>query len=239
MAHEIITNPNHLIRLNTQALQRICDMIQEQADPDESDNSPLLADMRAEIPGLLRGMLGASDRIRDIVQHMKDFARPDDIAQIRPVDLGAVLRDALDLLGNKLKKRHQPSGGVHGREAAPGTRQTTNAWNQVVVNLLMNAAEALPDKDIGHFVTLGRCSSATHVELSVRDEGTGMTPDVLRHAFDPFFTTKRDQGGLGLGLGHLPVHRRNPRRRTTALRIRLGRRHPGPLILAGHGAAPS
>jgi signal transduction histidine kinase len=70
---------------------------------------------------------------------------------------------------------------------------------QVFINLLINAAEALPDKNAGIEIRL-RSKGPRHVELTVRDEGVGIPEHVKEHIFDPFFTTKRDCGGIGLGL---------------------------------------
>ncbi|NCD26569.1 MAG: PAS domain-containing sensor histidine kinase, partial [Deltaproteobacteria bacterium] len=198
VAHEI-NNPNHLIRLNAQAVRQIWELAHEHRHMhDGPDNDPELARVLGEVPGLLQGMLKASDRIRDIVRHMKDFARPDDIATEQAVDMGAVLHDALELTANTLKNTTNRLK-VDVDKDLPTVRGNHQRLEQVVINLLMNAAEALPGKDRGIFIRLGR-RDAKRVELTVRDEGQGMSPDALHHVFDPFFTTKRDQGGLGLGL---------------------------------------
>jgi signal transduction histidine kinase len=69
-----------------------------------------------------------------------------------------------------------------------------------VINLVMNAAQALPSQDRGIFVSTRFDGPRERVILEVRDEGTGIEKALLSKILDPFFTTKRDTGGTGLGL---------------------------------------
>jgi polar amino acid transport system substrate-binding protein len=69
---------------------------------------------------------------------------------------------------------------------------------QVMVNLIQNACQALPDPDRAVRVTLARQDSVVVVEVA--DEGGGIPEEALKHITDPFFTTKRAVGGTGLGL---------------------------------------
>lgn len=203
VAHEI-NNPNHLLRLNAQALEQIWHLLRGQLDelvPEISTVSiggMTMGELDTEIPRLLGGMIGASDRIRDIVQHMKDFARPDTLGTDLPVNVGGVLSDAISLLHNKLKNATDRLE-IDIEEDLPLVKGSHQRLEQVIINLLMNAAEALPDKNAGIHVRL-RMKNPRQMELTVRDEGTGIPAEVMEHIFDPFFTTKRDCGGLGLGL---------------------------------------
>lgn len=203
VAHEI-NNPNHLLRLNAQALEQIWHLLRGHLDelvPEISSVSiggMTMGELDAEIPRLLGGMIGASDRIRDIVQHMKDFARPESLGTDLPVNVGGVLRDAVSLLHNKLKNATDRLE-IDIEEDLPLVKGSHQRLEQVIINLLMNAAEALPDKNAGIHVCLRR-QGPRQLELTVRDQGTGIPAEVMEHIFDPFFTTKRDYGGLGLGL---------------------------------------
>jgi polar amino acid transport system substrate-binding protein len=71
---------------------------------------------------------------------------------------------------------------------------------QIVVNLLTNAAEALPDRKHGVTVATSFDDGEHGVILEVRDEGVGISPENLARLCDPFFTTKQESGGTGLGL---------------------------------------
>ena len=203
VAHEI-NNPNHLLRLNAQALEQIWKLLREQLDESVPEIASIsiggmsMGQLDTEIPRLLGGMIGASDRIRDIVQHMKDFARTDTQGIDVPVNVRDVLRAAISLLHNRLKNATDRLE-VDIEEDLPSVKGRQQRLEQVFINLLMNAAEALPNKNAGIHVRLRR-QSPHQLELTVRDEGTGISPQVREHIFDPFFTTKRDCGGLGLGL---------------------------------------
>jgi len=71
---------------------------------------------------------------------------------------------------------------------------------QVIVNLIMNALQALPDRESGAFISTSYAKSIDQIIIKVRDEGEGMPADVQQAIFDPFFTTRLDSGGTGLGL---------------------------------------
>lgn len=71
---------------------------------------------------------------------------------------------------------------------------------QVVINLVMNALQSLPDKESGVYVSLFRDQAGENLVIKVRDQGIGMAPETLKQIFDPFFTTRLDSGGTGLGL---------------------------------------
>lgn len=203
VAHEI-NNPNHLLRLNAQAVERIWDLLREQLDEVIPETSSIsvggmtMEQLDTEIPRLLTGIIGASDRIRDIVRHMKDFARADTQDTDRPVNLKEVLNAAISLLHNKLKNATDRLQ-IDIEENLPEVKGNPQRLEQVFINLLINAAEALPDKNAGIRICL-RSKAPHHVELTVRDEGTGIPAHLMEHIFDPFFTTKRDCGGVGLGL---------------------------------------
>jgi polar amino acid transport system substrate-binding protein len=81
----------------------------------------------------------------------------------------------------------------------PGIRGNAQRIEQVVVNLLLNACQALDDSDRRIVVTTS-CSDQCQVLLTVEDEGRGISPEHLPQLMDPFFTTKRESGGTGLGL---------------------------------------
>jgi polar amino acid transport system substrate-binding protein len=71
---------------------------------------------------------------------------------------------------------------------------------QVMINLVQNACQALPDAQKGIFITIQFDRKASNIVISVRDEGMGISPEALLNITDPFFTTKHDSGGVGLGL---------------------------------------
>ena len=86
-----------------------------------------------------------------------------------------------------------------------------NQLSQILMNLLLNAAQATP---AGGSITISaeKEQSADLIELRVSDSGSGIPADILPHVFEPFFTTKRGKG-TGLGTQHQPELHSQPRRR--------------------------
>ena len=115
------------------------------------------------------------------------------------MQLNEAVERALRLLAHLVKNRTDrlQVGLAQGLPSLPGDAQHVE---QIVVNLLTNAVEALPDRKHGVTVTTSFDASKRCVVLEVRDEGVGIPPDHLARLCDPFFTTKQESGGTGLGL---------------------------------------
>jgi len=71
---------------------------------------------------------------------------------------------------------------------------------QVIINLIQNACQALPDIRRGISLSISYNEKTSSISVKVQDEGVGIPLEVLPHITDPFFTTKSDSGGIGLGL---------------------------------------
>lgn len=85
-------------------------------------------------------------------------------------------------------------------ENIPRIKGSSQQLGQIIINLVMNACQALPDRKHGIWLKTGFNDGANQVTLSVRDEGLGMSPEKCKMIMEPFFTTKLDSGGTGLGL---------------------------------------
>jgi polar amino acid transport system substrate-binding protein len=204
VAHEI-NNPNGLILLDVPILKAAFQDAREVLDAHRAAQGdfPLAGlpydRMRDEVPKLLDEMLAAGRRIGHIVADLKDFARREDAPRLEPVDVDAVARAAVRLVENRIAKatsRFQV-------ELAPGlprVRGNAQRIEQVIVNLLLNACEALPDPGRGVWLTTRHDPGRRAVVVEVRDEGVGIPEEHLSRLTDPFFTTKRESGGTGLGL---------------------------------------
>jgi polar amino acid transport system substrate-binding protein len=155
--------------------------------------------MREELPGMLDEMLEGARRIKRIVEDLKDFARREDAPRHEPVELDAIVRAAARLVDPTIQK------ATHRFELClapdlPRVRGNAQRIEQVVVNLVLNACQALPDPSRAVRVSTRRTADAAAVQLLVEDEGVGIPAEHLPRLADPFFTTKRDSGGTGLGL---------------------------------------
>src|SRR5262249_19075349 len=112
----------------------------------------------------------------------------------------AVLDAALNVVGSQIAQRGRV---VRNYAKIPVVEGIAARLEQVFVNLLTNAAQALPEGDAEHHqVALSAREDPEFVYVSVRDTGAGMSEEIKRRIFDPFFTTK--PAGVGTGLG-LPI----------------------------------
>jgi|GEM_PF-1829916 len=214
MAHEI-NNPNNLAMFNAELLERILSEAEPVLDahhaahPDYVLSGIPYLEMKPEIRALLEGIRGSTTRIRDIVSGLKDFSRRNPVSEHRPVDLAKVVESSLLLVGNLVRKSTDRFESEM-EERLPKVDGDAQRLEQVVVNLLTNACQALPSRDRMLRVRT-RTSDPGTVELEVEDAGVGIDPENLPKILDPFFTTKREGGGTGLGLavswGIVQAHR--------------------------------
>ncbi|WP_246140220.1 transporter substrate-binding domain-containing protein [Geothermobacter ehrlichii] len=202
VAHEV-NNPNGLILLNLPILKKVWADVAARLDEHYRQTGDFrlgwlnYSRMRDEIPQMLNEMQQAAGRIKRIVEDLKDFARRDDAELNEDVDLNEVAQAAVRLVENTLKKatsRFQ----IELADGLPTFRGKAQRIEQVVVNLLLNACQALTSHD--QAVTLRTWRDGDHLVLEVADEGRGIDPQHLPKLTDPFFTTRRESGGTGLGL---------------------------------------
>lgn len=204
VAHEI-SNPNNFIMLNASVLRQIWrDLIpvldsvcrnQGEFKIGKMDYSEL----REKMPALCCGILDGAKRIRQIVKELKDYSRPDETIISDMVDLNEVVNAAVLLLANLIRKSTKKFT-VHRRSPLPRIKGNFRRLEQVMVNLIVNACQALRDKDQGITVTTTYDQASNRVSVMILDQGVGIPAENLPRIIDPFFTTKRDSGGTGLGL---------------------------------------
>ncbi|MBN1900254.1 PAS domain S-box protein [Candidatus Sumerlaeota bacterium] len=204
VAHEI-NNPNNFIMLNVPTLHDSWSSVVPILDQYYEQNGDFLvggvyySTMRKHMPELFNCILAGANRIKNIVRELRDFARESDASQMEPVDMNAVVRSSLTLLENMIKKSTNKFS-VRYDDNIPRIKGNFQRLEQVVINLIQNACQALPDKDKGIIVST-RCDfKKKRVILEIADQGTGIPPEIHKFIMDPFFTTKREKGGVGLGL---------------------------------------
>jgi PAS domain S-box-containing protein len=160
----------------------------------------------------------AAARGQELVLRMLAFSRPSD-ATTAPVSLSDPAREAVALLRSTIPSLIEIR--YRGETDAPPVRIDPTQFQQVLMNLVTNAAQAIGDTSGSIDVTLSTftpddaftaahstSSQGPHIRVSVADSGPGMSDDVQRRAFEPFFTTKPVGKGTGLGLSmvHGIVH---------------------------------
>lgn len=204
VVHEI-NNPNNFILFNSSLLSdvwkdatRILDEYRQEKG-EFSLAGLTYAEMREAVGKLLDGITGGSQRIKAIVNNLKDFARQDTAGLGGIVAINKVIAASVAMLDNEIKKHTKNFHVEYGKELTE-IRGSSQQLEQVVINLLMNALEALPSTDSGILVTTSYDSSAGEIIVEIRDEGAGIPENILDKIMEPFFTTKQETGGTGLGL---------------------------------------
>ncbi|WP_218950969.1 transporter substrate-binding domain-containing protein [Desulfoluna butyratoxydans] len=204
VAHEI-NNPNSLVLLNTPVIMDSFDDLWPILEAYYQEHGDFWVGgleytrMREEIPYMLAEMQAGGKRIKHIVEDLKDFSRIDNSRQMEVMDLNEVVRAATRLVDNSIKKATH-SFSVSCGEGLCKVRGNPQRIEQVVVNLILNACQALTAPEQAISLRTFNSPDRKGVVLEVRDQGSGIDPDHLPHLTDPFFTTKRDTGGTGLGL---------------------------------------
>jgi len=211
MAHEI-NNPLGAILHNVQNIRRRLspDLPKnlEQAEQDGVELTAVNQYLNArEVPKLLDGIQQAGARAAKIVSHMLSFSRRSN-REMAPCDLPALIDQAVeiasndfdltigfDFKGQNITRQFDPELGP-----VPGT---ANELEQVLLNLLKNAAQAIhqrPEDSEPGRITLRTRLNPPWAEIQVEDNGIGMSESVRKRTFEPFFTTKEIGQGTGLGL---------------------------------------
>jgi len=148
-----------------------------------------------EIETLTNGIEEGAERTKQIVLGLRSFSRIDE-DEFKMLDIHEGIDSTLMLLRNKIKNRievHKNYGKLPQVECMPGK------LNQVFMNIINNASEAIPDKG-EIFITTSVNTKGNFVKISIKDSGIGMTEVVKRRIFEPFFTTKEIGKGTGLGM---------------------------------------
>ena len=204
MAHEI-NNPNSVALLNLpiviEAYEDCAGILEDhyRTHGDFPMGGLEYSRMREEIPSLLSETLGGAERIKRIVEDLKDFARQGNASLEESIDLNRVVHAAVRLVENSIRKATNRLEQSYA-EGLPGLRGNAQRIEQVIINLILNACQALQTPEQAIRLATYQSSCKQFVIFEVCDEGGGIAPEHLSHLKDPFFTTKRETGGTGLGL---------------------------------------
>jgi signal transduction histidine kinase len=214
IAHEV-NNPVNFIHGNLQYFERYsqdllaivdaCEvsMAQPAAFEDLAEQYEL-SFLRQDLPKLLASMQTGTQRIRDIVLSLRNFSRLDE-AELKVVDLHDGIESTLMILQHRLQQttNHGPIRIVKQYdEALPRVHCYPGLLNQVLMNLVANAIDAVAPNPIGRppQIIIQTLNQGEHIHIGIGDNGSGISADHQQSLFNPFFTTKPVGEGTGLGL---------------------------------------
>jgi PAS domain S-box-containing protein len=146
-----------------------------------------------DLDGIIAESLDGAQRVNEIVQSLKSMARVDN-AVLEPTDINHCLEDALKLAWNELKYKCQVEKHF---SSLPLVQGHPGQLKQVFINLLVNAAQAIPEKGV---ISIRTAAEKGRVTVEIEDTGSGISEENMPKLFTPFFTTKPVGQGTGLGL---------------------------------------
>lgn len=165
---------------------------------EEADVLTAGARMAPAVDRLVEPAREGVERVRAIVRDLKMFSRPDEEAAA-PLDVWRVLESAINLTSSEINHRARLTTE---RGPVPAVLASEARLAQVFVNLLVNAAHAIPEGAVerNEICVATRTDDGGRAIIEVRDTGVGIPPELVARLFDPFFTTKPVGQGTGLGL---------------------------------------
>ncbi len=204
VAHEI-NNPNTFIFSNAQLLSKSWKEAKVILDEYFSENGDFIigglpySTFQQKLPTLCTRIIDGSMRIKRIVKELLVFSRSEPIDLIEDVDVNKVIRTVEILLSSMIKKStHNFVTNLNSE--IPVIKGNFQRLEQVLVNILQNACQSLPDPQKSIYISTSYNPKTHSIIIVCRDEGIGIEEKDIEHVLDPFFTTKRDLGGTGLGL---------------------------------------
>ncbi|WP_300337306.1 PAS domain S-box protein [Accumulibacter sp.] len=212
VAHEI-NNPVGFVSSNLQTLKTYSKEMLEliaayqaaEAQIGDRDTLAAIRDLRQsfdieflqdDLPALIRESEEGLLRVRNIVQDLKEFSHVSE-SEWQAADLNAGLDSTLNVVWNEVKYKARVN--KHYGEIPP-VECLAAQLNQVFMNLIVNAVQALDENDGMGTITLTTGHQDEWAWVEVKDSGRGMSEDVKRRIFEPFFTTKPIGKGTGLGM---------------------------------------
>ncbi|WP_371915015.1 MULTISPECIES: ATP-binding protein [Pseudomonas] len=186
-------------------LQQILDAYQRAetliAPPEQRDQLKALRTdlelefLKEDIPILIKESKEGIGRVVQIVKDLKNFSRVDNDQTWQFANLQQGIDSTLNIVASELKYK---ADVVKNYGALPEIECLASQLNQVVMNLVINAAQAMgPERGT---ITISNGVEGDNIWLEVADNGCGIAPDAVQKIFDPFFTTKPVGEGTGLGL---------------------------------------
>ena len=212
VAHEI-NNPIGYIFSNIGALEKYLSDLFSMLDYYESIENHITSDeikeeikkrkneveldyLKDDIPDLMTQSKDGIDRVRKIVQSLKDFSHADSNQEWQWANIHHGIDSTLNVINNEVKYK---ADIVKEYGVIPDVECLPSQLNQVIMNLVANASHAMSDDKRGTITIRTSCENE-QVKIEVSDDGSGIPEHVVKRIFEPFFTTKPVGKGTGLGL---------------------------------------
>lgn len=204
VAHEI-NNPNNFLLMNAGIIKRawndIAAVVEEHFNSkgDFAVAQSTWSEARTFLLDAFDGIEQGALRISEIVGSLSSYGRNDRFTSESVADVNAVVRLSVSILSHLISNStHRFKLDLAGD--LPMARGSARQLEQVVINLIQNALQSLPDPGHGLQVGTGLDPESGHVLITVSDEGRGIPPEIAPRIMEPFFTTRLERGGTGLGL---------------------------------------
>jgi len=205
VAHEI-NNPNNFVSFNIPILRDYIEELLPIIDQYTADCPDLefchmpYREFRADIFRLMDNIMNGSARITSFVANLREFSQSDADLLKKDVDFKSVVEKVIAICGKKLQ-RSIKSIEMNISRDLPQVYTAPHAMEQVLINLLMNAAQAADKEDSRVILNISIGSTPReHLIVEIIDNGCGIDEESKGRLFDPFYTTRLPSGGTGLGL---------------------------------------
>jgi polar amino acid transport system substrate-binding protein len=203
VAHEI-NNPNTFIRGNLRIIKEAFNEIFPILDQYNENNPGFTIArlhynvLKKNIPVLVDDMINGVNRIKKIVDGLRNFARKNEGLLDDNIDINSIVYNCLRLIENQIRRSAEVKLNL--AQSIPLFKGNFQKLEQVLVNMIINASQAVDNQQGTITIKTEYNEKTNEMILSIKDNGTGIDESALKYIFDPFFTTKRDRGGTGLGL---------------------------------------
>jgi signal transduction histidine kinase len=204
IAHEINT-PLASIKMNSEIFDRVWHDVVPVFDEHYKRNKDFTlesfpySDAKKRLKDLLTGLIESSKSIENIINNLRDYSRPGDSSTRGSTDINKVLIKAVNLTHNLIKKSTN-NFSLLLEENLPHMRGNSQELQQVFINLIQNACQALTSNTGKIEISTVSEKKKNKILIKVKDEGEGILEKDKKYIIDPFYTTRRDKGGTGLGL---------------------------------------
>ena len=156
-----------------------------------------------KIYGIIEQLKSASGKIENVIRRVYDFARPSE-PQFETADINQPVRDAIDLAAVSLRKKDLQLETDLGADL-PLCRFDAQLMEQVLLNLITNAAETLQGRPNHRRIGIQTRRQGDRIHIRVEDSGPGIPDEERGKVFDPFYTTKHGSSGIGLSISQRMV----------------------------------